>query len=200
VEREIESLRERIAEAEESIAEADTKREELIAQNEDLKESAGALTAELEDFERGMQELLPRLPAPIRDRVRPLSQRLPEPDAQEIDLTVSERFQNVIGILNEIDKFHRTVAVTSEVRELPDGSGAEVTALYLGIGRGWYVGANNTVAGTGSGADGEWTWTSDNDAAPAVAEAIAIMENEQVASFVPLPLVTETNVRGTQTP
>ena len=106
-------------------------------------------------------------------------------------LSLSERFQNVLGILNEVNKFNREIAVTSEVRTLADGTSAEVTALYVGIGQGYYVSADGKVAGVGSAAPEGWVWTPANDAAARVAKAIAILKNEQPASFVPLPVRVE---------
>ncbi|MEQ8819981.1 MAG: DUF3450 family protein [Sumerlaeia bacterium] len=188
IEREIEALRGKIGEAEESIAEADKKRVELMDENEKLKAASASLGDVLASLEKGTKELLTRLPEPIRERVKPLSQRLPD-NPEESDLSVSQRFQNVVGILNEVNKFHREITVTSEVRELSDGKSVEVTALYLGVGQGYYSGAKGTVAGIGTVSDdGQWTWIEANEAAPQIAQAIAILQNEQVASFVHVPV------------
>jgi hypothetical protein len=131
--------------------------------------------------------LLPRLPGPLRERVRPLSQRIPE-HTDETKLSLSERFQNVVGILNEVDKFNREITVTSEVRTLGDGTAAEVTAIYLGIALGYYVTAKADAAGVGTASADGWVWSPANDAAARIAKAIAILKNEKVAEFVQLPL------------
>jgi hypothetical protein len=187
VEREIGALREKIGEAEKSIAEGDQKRVELVAENDRLAQTAASLADTLGALEQGVRVMLQRLPEPIRERVRPLSQRLPDGSAGT-RLSTAERFQNVVGILNEIDKFNRNITVTSEVRTLPDGTSAEVAALYLGIGQAYYAGANGTVAGIGLATEQGWVWRPANDAAPRIEQTIAIMKNEQVASFVPLPI------------
>jgi hypothetical protein len=160
--------------------ELDAERARLETATASLADAAGVL-------EQRTRELLLRLPEPIRVRVRPLSQRLPEkPEEQRPAL--GPRFETVVGLLNEVDKFQREVTLTSEVRELGDGTAAEVTALYLGLGQGWYVGVGGRVAGVGRAEPEGWTWSALNGAAPAVAEAIAILKNEKVARFVPLPL------------
>jgi hypothetical protein len=187
VEREIGSLRGKITEAEENITEADKKRTELVEQNERLKEASTALNETVVELEHRTRGLLSRLPDPIRERVKPLSQRLPA-DQQETKLSLAERFQNVIGILNEVNKFNREITVTSEVRTLPDGTSAEVAAMYVGIGQAYYVGANNDVAGIGTASADGWVWTPANDAALQIREAINILKNEQPASFVKLPI------------
>jgi hypothetical protein len=187
VQGEIEALRGRISDAQASLAEADEKRADLVAQNERLTAASATLAELLAGFESRTLALLERLPDPIRERVKPLSQRIPEAGA-ETEQSLSQRFQNVVGILNEVDKFNRDITVTSEVRPLGDGTTAEVTAIYAGLGQGWYVSTNGAAAGIGrSGPDG-WQWTPANDAAPRIAEAIAILENEKVAAFVQLPV------------
>jgi len=187
VQNEIESLRAKIANAEESIAEADKKRAELIEENEKLKEASSALDSTVITLEQRTSELLRRLPEPIRQRVKPLSQRISD-DPQESKLSLAERFQNVVGILNEVNKFNREITLTSEVRSLPDGSSAEVTAMYIGIGQGYYVNASATVAGVGTASADEWIWTPNNTVAADIARAVAILKNEQLAQFVPLPV------------
>lgn len=199
VEREIESLEEKIADAEQSITDADKKRAELVDENERLKDASSALRETVTGFEARVRALLAMLPQPARDLVAPLSQRLPEPSGEpsadasadgdaRSRVSLSERYQNVIGILNELDKFNQKVTLTSEVRELPDGSSAEVRTFYVGLGHGYYVGANNDIGGRGAAVDGAWRWTPADDAAPRIADAIAIYENEKTAAFVGLPL------------
>lgn len=187
VKREIEELRGKIAEAEEDITEADEKRAGLIEENEKLKEASASLEGILVSLEKGTKQLLAKLPEPIQEHVRPLSQRLPD-HTEEIEASISHRFQNVVGILNEINKYNRDITVTSEVRTLPDGTSAEVAVLYLGIGQAYYAGAKGKVGGIGTVEGDRWVWKSANDAAEQIAQAIAILNNEQIASFVPLPV------------
>jgi len=187
LQREIDSLKSRIVDAQSSIAEADKKREALVEDNARLVTSSEALGTVVTGFETRTRTLLARLPDPIRDRVKPLSQRLPDGKAP-VKTPLGERFQNVVGILNEVDKFQRDITLSSEVRQLGDGTTAEVTAIYLGIAQGYYVTANGKSAGVGTaGVDG-WAWTPANDAAPRIARSIAILKNEGVAEFVPLPM------------
>lgn len=187
VKREIESLHGKIGEAENSIAEADKKRADMLEENSKLKEASVSLSDTLVALEKRTKHLIQRLPDPIRDRIKPLSQRLPD-DTGQTKLSISERFQNVVGILNEVDKFNREITVTSEVRDLPDGTSVEVAALYVGIGQGFYASANGTVAGIGTATDEGWVWKPANEAAPQIADVIAIMKNEKAASFVPVPV------------
>lgn len=187
VEREIKSLEGKISEAEESIAEADKKRAEMIVENDKLKAASDSLGMTLVSLENRTRQLLKRLPDPIRELVKPLSQRLPD-ETKECKASISERFQNVVGILNEVDKFNREISVTSEVRTLKDGRSVEVTALYIGIGHAYYASSNGTVAGIGMVLNDEWQWKEADEAASQILEAIAILKNEKIASFVKLPV------------
>jgi hypothetical protein len=187
VQREIASLRAKISDAEESIAEADRKRADLIEQNAKLKDTSTALRGTVVTLEAQTAALLGRLPDPIRQHVKPLSQRLPD-RPEESTLSLAERFQNVVGILNEVNKFNSEITVTTEVRPLPDGTSAEVTALYVGIGQAYYVSASGHAAGFGTASGDEWVWTPAFQEAADIARAIAILENEEVAEFVHLPV------------
>lgn len=187
VEREISSLNEKITQAKESITDADKKRAELETENNKFKDASNTLKDILDKLEAQTIALNKRLPDPIRERIKPLSQSLPE-DPNQTKLSIAQRFQNVIGILNEVNKFNREITVTSEVRKLADGSTAEVTALYIGLGQAYYVGANGTVAGIGRPSENGWVWEPANDIAANIADAVAVLKNEKVANFIPLPI------------
>ncbi|MEP9409828.1 MAG: DUF3450 family protein [Candidatus Brocadia sp.] len=187
VEREIELLRGKIREAEESITETDKKRADLVAENEKYKEATALLIGMATGLETRIREFLKRLPDPICGRVKPLSQRLPE-NHGEVKLSLGERFQNILGILNEVNKFNREITVTSEVRKLPDGTSAEVTVLYIGIGQAYYINGSGDVAGIGTASPEGWVWVPVNEAAAEIKKAVAILKNEAVAAFVLLPI------------
>lgn len=187
VKREISTLRGKIDETKKNITDADQKRGELLEENDKLKDASLSLNSTINKLESETKKLLKRLPDPIKERVKPLSQRIPEkPD--ETKLSLGERFQNVVGVLNEVNKFNREITLTSEVRDLPDGTSTEVTALYIGIGQGYYVNGSGTVAGIGTSSPDGWVWSPANDAGEEISKAIAILKNEAPASFVKLPL------------
>lgn len=177
----------RITEAEKSITDADRKAADLVAKNDALKLASSELAAMAATLESRTKDLVKRLPDPIREKLRPLTQRLPE-DPTKSELPLSTRFQNVVGIVNEVNKFNRELTVTSEVRKLADGSSAEVTAVYLGLAQGYYVGGGGKLAGVGGATENGWTWTAANEYAPQIAKVVAILKNESPAEFVPVPL------------
>ncbi len=177
----------RITEAEKSITDADRKAADLVAKNDALKLASSELATMAATLETRTKDLVKRLPDPIREKLRPLTQRLPE-DPTKSELPLSTRFQNIVGIVNEVNKFNRELTVTSEVRKLADGSSAEVTAVYLGLAQGYYVGGGGKLAGVGGATENGWTWTAANEYAPQIAKVVAILKNENPAEFVPVPL------------
>jgi len=187
VEAEIASLRERIADTQRQITEMDDTRVELSAQNERLSGASQALGGVVRTLEDRTRALLVRLPEPLRERVQPISQRLPS-DPETTKAGLGERFLNIVGILNEADKFQREIGVNSEVRTLANGATAEVTVLYVGLGQAYYVNGDGTLAGVGASLPEGWTWKPANESATEIAQAIAVLRNEQEATFVPLPV------------
>ena len=138
--------------------------------------SAGELGAPLE------------LPGDLPDAFRSmLAQLIPE-DKQTDKLSLGARFSTIVGILNEVNKAQLKIEMTSEIRELGSGDSAEVTALYIGISQAYYATADGRYAGKGTGTEQGWVWTPANDAAPEIAKAIAILQSEEGAAFVKLPL------------
>ncbi len=187
MDREIEALAGKIKDAQATMSDADRKRGELVAENEELKKLSGQLQEIVARLEAKLGGLVTALPEPLREKLKPLTQRLPA-NPRETKLSVSERFQNVVGILNEVTKFNREVTVASEVRTLDGGRTAEVKALYLGLGQGYFVTAKGDAAGVGRPSPSGWQWESANHLADEIGQAIAILQNEKVASFVPMPV------------
>jgi len=186
----IEQLREDIAAAEGTIADAEQKRAELAAENEELKEARAAFADGVAGLESRTKELLKRLPEPVLEQIELLSQRIPEnPDGTEIELP--QRYLSVLGILDAANKFHGAVHVKSEVRTLADRTAAEVTVLYVGLSQAFYVTAGEDAAGVGVPSADGWVWTPAIGSERAIAEAISILNNQAPPAFVPLPIHIE---------
>ncbi len=184
------ALVENIKETEHLIADADRKHSNLMEENEALKSASTVLEGQISDIERGVLKILPALPPPVQRQVKPLSRRIPE--TAETALTLSERYQNVIGIVNELNKRAGEITVVSEVRELPDGDPAEMQTLYLGYAQAFYFkNRRDNIAGVGHPTGEGWVWEPNNNIAAQVADSVSILKNEKVAEFVLLPLGVE---------
>lgn len=186
VREQIDNYRASIAESEEKIADTGGRMAKLEAENASLKTVAEAIADRLVGLEARTRELLPRLPRPLEERLRPVSQSLPKA-GEETELTITQRFTTVVTILNAVNKFHREVTVSNENRELADGSTASVAVLYAGLGAAYYVSPNGD-AGVGASSPDGWVWTAADEIAADVTAAIEVLNNERPADFVRLPL------------
>jgi hypothetical protein len=195
VERSVASLRERIASLQGSISDADATRAGLAEEHEQLGVVGEALARRIDALERRALALLPRLPEPLAENVKPLSQRLPTTaeEAAASKLSLSERYMNVIGVLNAIAKWNREVTVATEVRTMTDGTQVQVAVIYIGLGQAYYAGGEGkdgkpTVGGIGTSTATGWTWKPANELAADIAKVISIYKNEQLATLVRLPV------------
>ncbi len=180
------TLSQKIHETQADITDADRKREDLVKENDALKNASATLVNRIYTLEREVLALLPTLPTPVQERIRPLSQRIPK--TEETDLSLSQRYQNVIGIINELNKSANEITVVSETRELPDGSKAEGQTLYLGFGCAYWCTNKGDMAQYGHPAADGWVWEANNAIAQRVLDAISVLKNEKVAEFIPLPV------------
>ena len=180
------SLKEKINETEDLINQSNSKRTDLVENNESFKKASTLLSDKIKILENKILILLPTLPRHIQGKIKPLSQRIPIKDQSE--LTLSERYQNVIGVINELNKGASEISVVSEVRSLPNGGSAEVQTLYLGYAHAYYCTTKGDIAGIGYPAQEGWIWKPKNEIAQEIADSIAIFKNEMVAEYITLPI------------
>ncbi len=186
VKREVASLEEKIQQAQTGIEDAGKKRALFVDENEQLKVDGHELFAALAVIEAEVQRLLKALPEPVRLKLQPLALRIPV-DPLTSKVSAAERFQNVLGILNEVNKANSEITVSYEVRELANGKPSEVRALYVGLGQAYYVSASGE-AGIGLPTSGGWTWKPSNEVAKDVFTALEILQGKHTPAFVPLPV------------
>ena len=157
--------------------------EALLKSSEEMLDRAKQYAAE---FEAGLVKLVPRLPVPLQDILKPLVNRLPS-DPKATKMSSPERMQVLVGILNELDKFNNSVSVFSERRKNPKGEELAVETLYVGLGAAYFVDDSGTFAGTGRPGPSGWEWTTQPEIGSSVKEVVRIYRNERPARFVALP-------------
>ena len=187
IRRESAALKERIAQTKKDMSEAAIKTAELKAQNEMVKAGTKSLADDIKPLELRTLAMLPRTPEPVRLRVAPLTQRIPA-SPKDCRLTLSERYQNVVGTLNELNKATRELSVSGEVRQLADGRKIEVSVFYIGLAQAYYVNEKSGVAGAGLVGQYGWMWEEHNDLVSAVSRVLAIYRGEAPAAYIPLPV------------
>jgi len=137
-------------------------------------------------FESKVTKLVPRLPVPLQEILKPLLARLPS-DSTATKMPVTERIQVLVGILNEVDKFNNAVNLFSEKRKNEKGEEVAVETVYVGLGAAYFVNDANNFAGTGAPGPNGWEWTTKSELAEPVREVVRIYRNERPATFVALP-------------
>lgn len=160
---EIADVEQKTQEASTAGAESVQKKADITREEATLKEAASAVAARTATLERDLRALMPRLPEPIKTKVEPLIARMPA-DPDHTSISVAERLQNVVGILNEVGKFNGEITLATEVRTLADGRPAEVRTVYVGLAQAYYVSVGGE-AGVGCFLDDGWTWESRKDLA-----------------------------------
>ena len=182
------TVRDKLKEISAAVAEAQKKRDELAAQNDKLKATAEKSKAMVIAAEKKLRPLLPQLPEPLREKLKPIIARFPE-DSEKSNASLAERLQNVLGILDQASAFNSTVASVKELRTFPDGTRAEVTTVYLGLSQAYYTNREGTLAGIGHPGPDGWIWKQDNANGKKILLAVHILEGkEKGATFIDLPV------------
>lgn len=189
----IDMLTKEIAAAEEKLGQAGDQRKEttktrgqLESETADLKTITEHLGSQVQDLESRVRGLVRFIPESMREKLAPLLQRMPQNPAMA-KVSVAERFQNVLGILNELNRIDSEISVVTEIRPLSDGKPSEVKTVYVGLGQAYYVSARGE-AGTGKPGESGWTWRADDRLARDVNEVLEILQNKSSPRFVPLPV------------
>ena len=184
--KEVGVLKERIRQSEEAVAQSDRKRDELLAQDAELKSLGEQLATAATVMEEQVRALLKQLPDPVKARIAPLVERIPA-DPAAARVTPAERFQNVLGILNEVNKANSEISVAYEIRTLADGSSSEVQVIYLGLAQAYFLSPKGE-AGIGRPTEDGWKWEPAPGAANQILLALEVIQGKHVPTFVPLPI------------
>lgn len=183
---EIAAIEESITAAKSKAAENDAARAAIVAESDALKSVADGLAASVTVMESGVHRIVKALPEPVKAKLAPLVERIPT-DPATTKVTVAERFQNVLGILNEVNKSNTELTVNYEVRTLADGKPAEVRALYIGLAQAYFL-SNTGEAGIGRPTADGWVWESANPIANDIFKSLEIIQGKHIPAFVPLPV------------
>ena len=187
VSQELGDLKTKKTESEKSITDSDLKKAELVKNKLALEVSLKQLQDEIVRYEGAIRPLKAWLPPAVLEKVDPLYQRIPEPDTVS-KVSLAERYQNVIGILNQVNKSNGEITIVSEIRTLSDAKPAEVKTLYVGLAQGYYVNATGKRGGYGHPTAKGWEWKQDDTIASNIQTAIDTLEAKTKAHFVSVPV------------
>jgi len=186
--RELKSIEEQMSRVSTNSTQVDKERTQAEASLKLSNEGLDRARQFVVDFEGKVAKVVPQLPVPLQEILKPMLARLPA-DPANTKMAVTERVQVIVGILNELDKFNNAVGIFSEKRRNDKGEEVAVETVYVGLGAAYFVNDADNFAGTGvPGANG-WEWTTKSELAPSVREVVRIYRNERSARFVALPAV-----------
>lgn len=192
----------------------DEKVHQLEKQNNKLKQNASELEKLVAQMEKRTVELLQAAPRPLVEDVKPLAVQIPgygtrqdtqpsqknagQKNASETSDSLDEkeknapplarRVENVVGVLYLFNKYAGKVDQVSELVSRPDGSSLSVDAVYLGTSYGFYVDDSDAIAASGRPGSEGWTWSDINAAVLDVRRVIQVINDDQPAAFVGLPV------------
>ncbi|MEO6710738.1 MAG: DUF3450 family protein [Planctomycetota bacterium] len=186
IQKEQTDLEAKLAAAQASVTETDAKRSELMVERDRLVVVGTGLNDAVARMESEVPRLFRQLPEPLAAKIQPLFSRIPEKGAAT-RVSAAERFQNVLGILNELNKDNNEISVSYEVHELSDGKPAEVRAMYVGLAQAYYVSSGGDAGIGRPSADG-WKWEPSKAIAGEVVTALEIIQGKQTPRFLSLPV------------
>jgi hypothetical protein len=184
---EMEGLEKAIEEAKENQSFAEQQRKEITNENDELKQAASAVGNQLAPLEEQILRLVQFFPRDLRKQIELLEQRVPRPGTA-VRASTGERLQNIVGILSQVEKFNRSVTISTDVQTLPNGDNAQVDTVYLGLAAAFFVDGKGTYAGILTPSQGEWKSTPRPDLAPQIRAIVDIYRRDKLAEFVPVPV------------
>lgn len=183
--REVAQLDELIEAAGSRLTDAETRRAELVAEEEKLRSQRSDLEKSIAGFETSADELLLAFPAPLRKQLADAIERLGSSDAA--DTPLQNRYRDVLAVIIEAGAFDSRLTLDAELRDF-DGKSIKVDVLYLGLGQAYYTDRAGIIAGTGKpGADG-WTWTERPELAASIRKTLDVFQKQASPVLVELPL------------
>lgn len=185
-ERELKAIDEQMAKVSTNNAQVAKEMAEALALQKSSNETLDGARQFATDFEARVKALVPKLPTPLQDILKPSLARLPA-DPANTKMLAAERVQVLVGVLNEFDKFNNAVNLFNEKRKNPQGEEVAVQTIYVGLGAAYFVNEAGDFAGTGAPGANSWEWTVKPEIAPSVKEVVKIYRNEKAARFVTLP-------------
>lgn len=188
LESEIETLQSQIDDALSRSNLATDQRADLEQREQELRDALTVVRTQLPEYEAQIEEFVDYFPQPLLNQVDSLVQALPRNRGENTNASAGNRMAVIVGILNEVDKFNKTIRLSRDVREIGEGN-RQVRTVYLGLAIAFYADEEGEYAGIGRPADGGWVWTERNDIAPQIAELVGVADGTiKPATFVKVPM------------
>lgn len=185
--KELATLEDKLSKADTSTSQVGAERAKLESEQAELEAATSRVAEWVTRFEQRVRALAVAFPSTLADKLEPLMKRLPD-DPAAARMSPVERMQNLVGILNEVDKFNNSIVVESELQKRPSGEEIQVRTLYVGLGQAYFVDKTGAFAGVGVPSLTGWEWKEMPGLGDRILDTIAIYENTRPPAFVELPL------------
>jgi len=171
-------------------------REELASLEAANKASATGLQsveAQLKTMSARVLDLRASLPPRLSDALELSYKSLAAPD-----LTVSERMQFTMTVLNRCLQFNRSITCEDEILKLGDEKNAQqLEVIYWGLSHGYALDRPARKVWFGSPGPQGWRWESIPDAFDRVARLVTISRGKAEPEFVEVPVRLKTAASAT---
>ena len=180
--KEIEQIDSLIDAAGKRLSDATKKREELLAEQESLRNQRAIILKRVERLETALRAQLQIFPEPLMNKINDEVERIRKP---ELSSSLQDRLRDLVAVMSAASEFGQSLTIHSQIR--PDGEDQiEVDVLYLGFSGAWYVGRAGKVAGYGQADKSGWTWIKDESVAGPLKDAIEMYRKERAPDYVPI--------------
>ena len=187
--KEIEQIDSLIDAAGKRLSDATKKREELLAEQESLRNQRAIILKRVERLETALRAQLQIFPEPLMNKINDEVERIRKP---ELSSSLQDRLRDLVAVMSAASEFGQSLTIHSQIR--PDGEEQiEVDVLYLGFSGAWYVGRAGKVAGYGQADKGGWTWIKDESVAGPLKDAIEMYRKERAPDYVPINFTEKEN-------
>lgn len=189
-ERELDTLGKQLSQVDEGSSQTDKELVDVEAEKKALRLASDELKISVAKLETRVKALAPGFPSPVVEKIEPLYNRIPE-NPDDTKLGLSARLQNIVGILNELDKFNGSLTVASELRKTDSGTEVQTRVLYVGLSQAFFIDKTGEFCGYGISSPQGWNWTTQPELASAISKVIGVYENSEPATFVGLPITVK---------
>lgn len=179
---EIALLNEELEQAGVSTQQADGQKEKLSKEILSYRASRKQLEITVDEQAQRMLRLAQRFPQPLLQLVKPQRDVLKETEVS----MVRERIVALLEILRQAGKFNRVMTYSEELQAIDGGGKRQLSILYMGLGRAYYL--TGDTAGSGSPTANGWEWKADGGLREDVEKAIAIHQGSAQPALVELPV------------
>lgn len=169
--------------------------EEAKTQIDTLQKTDALILKKVESFETRIKEMARRLPEPLKDKVRALLLKIPEPGSTAPP--IPNRLQNVVALSTLIDEFNNNITLTHTLKPLPDGSLVEVRVLYWGLASAYASNADGSETWVLTPAIDQWNWQRNTEGADEIKRLFEVYDKTIDPRFAAVPFAFQ-NAGGSE--